>query len=120
MIGSWLSEQWWSYAISAICWGAATVLIFRGALLGAAGHARPRLMLGVFTFFHTIWFSLTAVHRLSFEWSTTLVRVTSWLIALSLAATAWTGVKFGQKVQAVTRQMEKLTGESSERREDDD
>jgi hypothetical protein len=47
-----------------------------------------------------------------------LIRVTSWCIAISLAFTAWTGVKFGQKVERITGTMEQMSSDVEASRDD--
>lgn len=87
--------------ISIVLWSWGAVMVWRGALLGARAHARPRLFVAV---------AMTAIVGAYVAdlagWITDLtradtVRAAGWVLAVSLGFTALTGIKYGSKVQTV-------------------
>lgn len=102
------SEVFWTLTVSFILWTGAAYFILRGALLGNRNHAKPRLMLGFCTVLMSLAFFLDLTNIIAGDQRATLVRSTSWVLCISLMATAWTGVKFGRKVEAASKLLEQI------------
>lgn len=86
----------------------ASVMVWRGAMLGARGHAKPRVFVAV---------ALTAGMILNvlalFSWITPETRAgwsrgITWVLVLSLGWTAITGVRYGKKVESAFHAMTEI------------
>jgi hypothetical protein len=104
-----MSAQWWSQAISAVLFGFASVMILRGAFLGARSHAWPRHLLGITTSTMTAVYALGAFGVLTPASARDFIRGAGWVLAITLSLTAWTGVRFGMKVNAAAEAIESAT-----------
>lgn len=92
----------------------AAVMVWRGALLGARGHAKPRLFVAV---------ALTAGALVNlaalFGWlepidRAAISRAITWVLVVALGFTALTGVKYGRKVQSAVDVFESLAAEEDD------
>ncbi len=95
-------------AITIVIFAWASVMVWRGALLGARGHAKPRVFVAV---------ALTAGFFLNccalFNWIDPITRAgwsrgITWVLALSLGWTAITGIRYGRKVEAAFNAMSEI------------
>lgn len=94
--------------ITIIIFAWALVMVWRGALLGARGHAKPRVFVAV---------ALTAGFVLNccalFGWIDPVARAgwsrgITWVLVLSLGWTATTGVRYGKKVESAFHAMTEI------------
>ena len=94
--------------VTTIIWMWGSVMVWRGAFLGARGHMKPRLfvamaMTGIATF--------TLLDLLDFIDPVVRadgVRGCGWVLGLALGFTAITGIKYGRKVHAAAEVIAEL------------
>ncbi len=108
------SDVFWSLVVSFVLWAGAAYFILRGAMLGNRNHAKPRIMLGFCCILMGIAFLLDFTNVIDSGTRASIVRSTSWILCLSLMATAWTGVKFGKKVEAASKVLEQIAEDHGE------
>ena len=96
----------------------ASVMVWRGALLGARGHAKPRLFVAV-ALTAGIFVNLSAlIGWLDPRDRAAISRAVTWVLAVSLGFTALTGVKYGQKVKGAVEVFEVLAADNDDDSED--
>jgi hypothetical protein len=103
-------DLWLVLAFLAWTWGAWRV--WRGALIGARGHARPRLFVGVGMTTIALLYIADLTGAMSPDWRQAGVRVAGIWTALALGFTANTGVRFGHKVTEAAAHLEALAADN--------
>lgn len=87
----------------------ASTMVWRGALLGARGHAKPRLFVAVALTAGVVVNVAGLFDWISPEDRAAIARAITWVLAMSLGFTALTGVRYGRKVEAVVKDLDSLS-----------
>ena len=99
--------------ISIVFWSWGAVMVWRGALLGARAHSRPRLFVAVAM---TAIVAAYVVDLAGWIGDTTRadrVRAAGWVLAVSLGFTALTGIKYGTRVKSVVEVLDKFSDDDA-------
>ena len=82
-------------------WAFAAFEVWRGALLGARAHVRPRIFVAVGSTMIAVFVAADMFGWVSASQRADGVRAAGWIVAGGLAFTAITGRRYGQKVKQV-------------------
>jgi hypothetical protein len=89
-----------SLTITIILFAWSTIMVWRGALLGARGHATPRVFVAVALTAGTVLNAIALLGGVSPAVRAGWSRGITWVLLLALGWTAITGVRYGRKVEA--------------------
>lgn len=100
--------------ITIILFSWAAVMVWRGALLGARGHAKPRLFVAVALTAGIVNNLVALIGWLDPFDRAAISRAITWVLVVALGFTALTGVKYGRKVHGAVEVFESLAAEDEQ------
>lgn len=100
--------------ITTILFTWSAVMVWRGALLGARGHAKPRLFVAVALTGGAVLNGLAIFDLIDPIARLELARAVMWMLCVSLGFTALTGVKYGKKVKSAVDVFEQLASDDDD------
>ena len=103
--GEVFNDQWWSLMISVVIWVPTTIMVMRGAMLGSRAHAWPRLMYGFGALILSCLYFADLVNWIPHSEFGMWARGVGWYMAIAISLTAWTGVRYGKKVERAAQQL---------------
>ena len=112
--GFWSPDGQVNLIITVVLFTWSAAMVWRGALLGARGHARPRLFVAVALTMGAAINGLALFDAIQPDVRLAMARAVTWVLAVSLGFTALTGVKYGRKVQSAVEVFEKLAADDEQ------